>query len=979
MSDFGDGAKNDLPAQVIRKHMPSALKGKVWDALIEAIASGDSGNWENAQKAFKQLFLSTASGKYLDRLAGDNGVSRPPVLGLGDDPYRELAIKTTAEKLTQESYYNVLEVFYGSGSVRAWIESSSAPWNLVNGDTLFVSLDGTRVPDVVFRSEDFQYIAHATAREVAAVLTRHFQLHKVSGYASEEIGENGRPVVRIYSGSRGLASSVQILGGSAQTRFNFDTRLELTPPGSVPTDVTWTITTPPPGQLLFQPTDDINLFSLQVGDYVVINGLVFSTANRGTFTIKEVNIFYSGGSLVKQFVVEANGVAETVTPQTTNDIVFFSPEKKTIQDGDRIVSLSQANGGVIVTVPATTSAVVRGPETAAYLHDGELLEVLSLERVGTTVTVHTAIAHGLNVASGVIVEGAYSLGTAPVSPGTAGNTDASYGNVVSDLGLALVAPSGVVATSNGFVIVDDNDSYAVTLGAETPATTGGVHVAYTVGPAVALTGTSSKHTLFTASTGAVYAIPTEATSSSVSMEKLTTSWAATTLTIPGTGAAASLTGNTIVVTGGFDTATTDETFLYNVLTDTYSTIPALESILPTCLGSQVTLANDSTLYCGGSTGYSAGPTDALSISYILANDFVGGWTRVGNMAAARAGHATLLLPDGRVLAIGGVSASGSGLATVEVFDPLLNSWSYFGNMCRARAYPSATLDDGKVYITSVEGGCDVYDTTTGTWRCLEDLTGSSVASLNGKVLALDAAANLLVVGETVTAANGLNGSFGVASVIDSTTFTYESWVDAYSIGMGPITVKKMAAELNTHLGPYILEPGASTVVDVGASLVSDIHAGVSYAILQLDDATAFPDEEGWIVIGYGTEADSGPIKYLGRASLTSLLLEFAPVATTNLAGANVSLVRTLPTEELDIPSDAHLAYVTGSNLGLARLRTQLSNVAAAGVNLDIQVVYPGDRGLGGEGLPATGPKVSDKVVVWGGDDIDAELEEAHNE
>src|SRR5690606_29364683 len=124
--------------------------------------------------------------------------------------------------------------------------------------------------------------------------------------ASEEIGENGRPVVRIYSGSRGLASSVQILGGSAQTRFNFDTRLELTPPGSVPTDVTWTITTPTPGQLLFQTTDDINLFSLQVGDYVVINGLVFSTANRGTFTIKEVNIFYSGGSLVKQFVVEAN-------------------------------------------------------------------------------------------------------------------------------------------------------------------------------------------------------------------------------------------------------------------------------------------------------------------------------------------------------------------------------------------------------------------------------------------------------------------------------------------------------------------------------------------------------------------------------------------------------------------------------------------------------------------------------------------------
>ena len=636
---LSQGAKNDQPAQVIRKHMPTALKGKVWNALIEAIATGDATNWDNAQKAFRQLFLATASGKYLERLAGDNGVSKPSTLGLGDDAYRELAIKTTAEKLTPEAFYNILEVFYGSPSVRAWSQSSAGPWVLQHGDTLFLALDGTRVPDVVFRAEDFQYIAHATAREVASVITRHLNLHRASGYAIDTLNDAGQHVVRIYSASRGLVSSVQILGGSSQTRFNFNQRLELTSPGALPGDVTWTLTTAP-GQLVFQTTsNDINLFPLKEGDYVVVNGLVFDEANRGTFTVKEVNIFYSGGQLVKEFVVAStSGIAETVIPQTANDIVFYSPKRSTVQNGERIVNLSEAGDGVVITVPATTSAVVREDGSASYLHAGELMDVASLERLARVVTVTTTLPHGFSVGDNFIVDDAY------------------------------------------------------------------------------------------------------------------------------------------MATGG-----------------------------------------------------------------------------------------------------------------------------------------------------------------------------------------------------------GLNGQFSVASVVDSVSFTYESDVHANGVSADGATITRMAAETGTHLGPYILEPRALTVIDVGASISSDIHEGVSYSLLPVDDASGFPDQAGWVVIGYGTGTDSGPLKYLGRASPTALLLEFSPITTTNHTGASVSLVRTLPTEELDIPANAHLAYVTGSNLGLARLRAQLVNVSAAGVNTEVHVVYPGDRGLGGEGLPTSGPKVSDKVVVWGGDDIDEELDEARNE
>jgi hypothetical protein len=101
-----------------------------------------------------------------------------------------------------------------------------------------------------------------------------------------------------------------------------------------------------------------------------------------------------------------------------------------------------------------------------------------------------------------------------------------------------------------------------------------------------------------------------------------------------------------------------------------------------------------------------------------------------------------LLPDGRVLVVGGRDAAGVPLATAELYDPGLDAWTpTAGPLAAARALHAAVLLDGadanpandRVWIA---GGCDAYgfgvgaaevfDPTTGTFTSAGDLDGPAV-------------------------------------------------------------------------------------------------------------------------------------------------------------------------------------------------------------------------------------------------------------
>lgn len=228
-SGMADGAENDNAEKVLRKHLSPALKGHGWDALIAALSTGDQKNWDISSSAFDQLFKISASGKYLDRKAADDGIVRPRNIGMPDELFRQFAIKATAAKLTPHVILEILEIFYGSQAVRAYVDSATTdPFALSDGYDLRLILDEKDEVTVTFKNSDFATIGAAKGIEVAAAITRALKTHGLQAFAVPiRDAETGKTTVRIYSGALGLGSSVRVVGGRAQNILQFPNLLNV--------------------------------------------------------------------------------------------------------------------------------------------------------------------------------------------------------------------------------------------------------------------------------------------------------------------------------------------------------------------------------------------------------------------------------------------------------------------------------------------------------------------------------------------------------------------------------------------------------------------------------------------------------------------------------------------------------------------------------------------------------------------------------
>ena len=96
------------------------------------------------------------------------------------------------------------------------------------------------------------------------------------------------------------------------------------------------------------------------------------------------------------------------------------------------------------------------------------------------------------------------------------------------------------------------------------------------------------------------------------------------------------------------------------------------------------------LVVGGSP--QAGTRQPMAVAYVL-NIFADGddnvlrqtWVTTPPMHTARTGHAAELLPDGRVLIIGGFDADYVALRSCEIYDPVTNTWTLAEDLHTARA------------------------------------------------------------------------------------------------------------------------------------------------------------------------------------------------------------------------------------------------------------------------------------------------------
>lgn len=319
-----------------------------WKAVLEAIGGVDQQTADLVAEVRKQFFVKTASRPYLDRLAANNKIARPHLVGMDDTSFREyipvLSYKPKQVKLIIDQ---LLDIFFFKESTTAFVTSqSSQPFSIQDGWELEYLVDESYSERIKFSASDFTSIASASADEVVAAINRQSKYSYATSYY-DSISK--QTYIKLFTNTIGSKGSLRISGGRANISFKFNGFIDSAGNGS---NTQWVVSKI--GDVTsFQHTGGTapGLDKLQVGD-IIISNLV---NNQGSFTITNIDISNNTISFVNLF-----GTPGTYTQTAVTDTKFLRPDKYVAYtNGRRAMTWETAPGEIVVEMPTSPPVVKR--------------------------------------------------------------------------------------------------------------------------------------------------------------------------------------------------------------------------------------------------------------------------------------------------------------------------------------------------------------------------------------------------------------------------------------------------------------------------------------------------------------------------------------------------------------------------------------------------------------------------------------------
>src|SRR6266568_1093274 len=335
----------------------------------------------------------------------------------------------------------------------------------------------------------------------------------------------------------------------------------------------------------------------------------------------------------------------------------------------------------------------------------------------------------------------------------------------------------------------------------------------------------------------------------------------------------------------------------------------------------VLLQNGRTLITGGVSGSSA-------LASVDLFDTTGSFCAAplcvppASMNFARSKHTATVLQDGRVLVAGGIGGGGTPVASAEIYDPAANTWTVTGSLLTARSgHTASLLQNGTVLIAGgdssgvAQSSLEIYDPTSGAFAFTVGALSSPRESHAAAVLQ---DGRVLLVG-------GNNGKQQTAPTVAlATSDLYDPATE--SVAVGPtLSTPRQGLSATTQLDGKVFVAGGNngTAALASAELYTPWTGGISATGLMASaraSATGGAISQGGLLLVAGGKNASGTTlasgELYGFATVKTDHADYTPGSVVTITGSGWQPGETVTLSFLEVPYyDSHptLTVVADAN------------------------------------------------------------------